>query len=147
MCRRRPLPRSGKPWDIDTPIDMAFPCATQNEVLLADAKTLASHGCKYVLEGANMPCTPEAAHHFIKNSIIYVCGKAANAGACVPGWKRKRSYEPSHAFQGTFCGCFSLCCVVAYAIGRVFPMPSQRQDCGFPTREHWHAIVSSVRLW
>ena len=80
MCRRRPLPRSGKPWDIDTPIDMAFPCATQYEVLLAVAKTLASHGCKYVLEGANMPCTPEAAHHFIKNGIIYVCGKAANAG-------------------------------------------------------------------
>ena len=100
MCRRRPLPRSGKPWDIDTPIDMAFPCATQNEVLLADAKTLASHGCKYVLEGANMPCTPEAAHHFIKNDIVYVCGKAANAGACVPGWKKTQgSPSPETGLQ------------------------------------------------
>lgn len=58
----------------------AFPSATQNELNLNDAKTLLANGCKCVSEGANMPSTIEAAHHFINAKICYGPGKAANAG-------------------------------------------------------------------
>ena len=60
--------------------DVAFPCATQFELDEEDAKILASNGCIGVFEGANMPCTLEAANYFIKNKIIYSPGKASNAG-------------------------------------------------------------------
>ena len=60
--------------------DVAFPCATQFELDEEDAKILASNGCIGVFEGANMPCTLDAANYFIKNKIIYSPGKASNAG-------------------------------------------------------------------
>lgn len=65
-------------WDV--PCFAAFPCATQNEVNLADAETLLKNGCKCVAEGANMPSTLEAVHAFIKSGIAYGPAKAANAG-------------------------------------------------------------------
>jgi len=65
-------------WEV--PCDVALPCATQNELDLEDAKTLIANGCKVVGEGANMPCTMEAAYHFVNNGILYAPGKAANAG-------------------------------------------------------------------
>ena len=55
----------GKPLDIP---DIALPCATQNE--LNDAKTLVNNGCKAVGEGANMPTTTDAIHHFTHNKIL-----------------------------------------------------------------------------
>ena len=61
-------------------VDIALPCATQNELNLDDAKALVANGVKIVCEGANMPTTLEAAHYFIDNGIIYGPGKAANAG-------------------------------------------------------------------
>ena len=67
-----------QPWDI--PCDAAFPCATQNELGEQDAAALLRNGCRLVAEGANMPTTPEAAHLFIKQDILYAPGKAANAG-------------------------------------------------------------------
>jgi glutamate dehydrogenase (NADP+) len=67
-----------KVWDI--PCDMAFPCATQNELEKADAEMLIRNGCKLVSEGANMPCTPGAVELFHLNNIFYAPGKAANAG-------------------------------------------------------------------
>ena len=67
-----------KPWGIAC--DLAFPCATQNELDGADARALADHGAIAVLEGANMPCTPEAVHLFQERGIMYAPGKAANAG-------------------------------------------------------------------
>ncbi len=67
-----------KPWDI--PCDVAFPCATQNELCETSAKALLRNGCRLVAEGANMPTTPEAAHLFVKHDILYAPGKAANAG-------------------------------------------------------------------
>lgn len=67
-----------KPWDIAC--DMAFPCATQNELQEKDAKTLVDNGVKLVSEGANMPCTAEAIKHFYNNGVLYGPGKAANAG-------------------------------------------------------------------
>lgn len=64
----------------NTPADVAAPCATQNELNLEDAKTLVANGCKYVTEGANMPTTPDAAHYFLQNGVLFGPGKAANAG-------------------------------------------------------------------
>lgn len=61
-------------------VDIALPCATQNELNLDDAKALVANGVQIVCEGANMPTTLEAAHYFIDNGIIYGPGKAANAG-------------------------------------------------------------------
>ncbi|GLS27360.1 NADP-specific glutamate dehydrogenase [Marinibactrum halimedae] len=67
-----------KPWSV--PCDAAFPCATQNEIDLEAAKTLASNGVKVVCEGANMPCSNEAIEFFKKQGIIFAPGKASNAG-------------------------------------------------------------------
>ena len=60
--------------------DVAFPCATQNELELEDARSLSENGCIAVIEGANMPCTPEAIAHFREKDILFAPGKAANAG-------------------------------------------------------------------
>ena len=60
--------------------DVAFPCATQFELDEKDAEILLKNGCIGVFEGANMPCTLEAANLFIKNKVIYSPGKASNAG-------------------------------------------------------------------
>ena len=65
-------------WSIKC--DVAFPCATQFELDEEDAKKLSANGCIGAFEGANMPCTLEAANLFIKNKIIYSPGKASNAG-------------------------------------------------------------------
>lgn len=63
-----------------TPCDIALPCATQNELNLEDAKALKEHGCFAVAEGANMPSTREATDFFLANDMIFMPGKAANAG-------------------------------------------------------------------
>ena len=60
--------------------DIALPCATQNELHLADAKMLATNGCMAVCEGANMPTTEEATKYLQNNNVLFVPGKAANAG-------------------------------------------------------------------
>lgn len=65
-------------WSI--PCDIALPCATQNELNLEDAKMLKANGCIAVAEGANMPCDMEATEFFLSNSILFMPGKAANAG-------------------------------------------------------------------
>ncbi len=62
------------------PCDIALPCATQNELDEASAALLIQNGCIAVAEGANMPCTPEAADAFLRAGILYGPGKAANAG-------------------------------------------------------------------
>ena len=63
-----------------TKCDIALPCATQNELTDDDAKVLIAGGCKIVGEGANMPSTPEAIDVLQKNGVLFVPGKAANAG-------------------------------------------------------------------
>lgn len=60
--------------------DIALPCATQNELDLDDAKALVNNCVVAVAEGANMPCTTEAARYFIDNGVLYLPGKASNAG-------------------------------------------------------------------
>lgn len=61
-------------------VDIALPCATQNELLLEDAKALVANGCFVVAEGANMPTTLEATEYLQQNHVYFVPGKAANAG-------------------------------------------------------------------
>ena len=65
-------------WNIKC--DIYLPCATQNELGLDGAKTLVANGCKYVVEGANMPTTLEATEYLQKNGILFAPGKASNAG-------------------------------------------------------------------
>lgn len=65
-------------WSV--PCFAAFPCATQNELNLADAETLLANGCQCVTEGANMPSTLDAVHAFLKAGIAYAPAKASNAG-------------------------------------------------------------------
>ena len=60
--------------------DIALPCATQNELHLEDAKALVANGIKVVAEGANMPTTQEATDYLQENGILFLPGKAANAG-------------------------------------------------------------------
>ena len=60
--------------------DVALPCATQNELLLEDARALVANGCIAVVEGANMPCTMEATKYLRQNGVLFCPGKAANAG-------------------------------------------------------------------
>ncbi|WP_405251100.1 NADP-specific glutamate dehydrogenase [Dokdonia sp. Asnod3-C12] len=67
-----------RPWG--TKVDVALPCATQNELDGDEAKTLVDNGCICVAEGANMPCTPEAIEVFHKAKILFSPGKASNAG-------------------------------------------------------------------
>ena len=60
--------------------DVALPCATQNELLLDDAKQLVANGCVAVAEGANMPTTLDATKYLQDNGVYFVPGKASNAG-------------------------------------------------------------------
>ena len=70
--------KGGNIWSI--PCQVALPCATQNELNGADARMLLQNGCIAVVEGANMPTTPDGIHLFQAAKIAYAPGKAANAG-------------------------------------------------------------------
>ena len=67
-----------RPWGVK--VDVAFPCATQNEIFEEDAKELVKNGCNCVCEGANMPTTIEGYKVFTDAKILYAPGKASNAG-------------------------------------------------------------------
>ena len=67
-----------RPWSV--PCDLAFPCATQNELEESDARALVANGCQRVSEGANMPTTVEAIKVLQDAKLMYGPGKAANAG-------------------------------------------------------------------
>ena len=74
----KPEPNLNQLWS--TKVDVALPCATQNEINGNEAKMLVDGGVIAVAEGANMPCTPEAVEVFQKNGILFAPGKASNAG-------------------------------------------------------------------
>ena len=69
---------SARPWHLK--VDIALPCATQNELALSDAQALIANGVQVVAEGANMPTTIEATNAFIDAGVLFGPGKAANAG-------------------------------------------------------------------
>ncbi|MFC2822008.1 MAG: NADP-specific glutamate dehydrogenase [Spirochaetales bacterium] len=81
-----------KPWEV--PVDMAFPCALQNELTGEDAKQLIRNGVKYVIETSNMGCTPEAIEAIQAAKIPFAPGKAANAGGvAVSGLEMSQNAE------------------------------------------------------
>jgi glutamate dehydrogenase (NADP+) len=88
-------------WNV--PCDIALPCATQNELDDAAARTLVANGCTVVCEGANMPCTPGAIEVFKQSKVLYGPGKAANAGGvAVSGLEMSQnSYRVSWSFEET----------------------------------------------
>ena len=65
-------------WNVN--VDVALPCATQNELNGVDASNLVANSVTAVAEGANMPCTPEAVEVFLKQKVLFAPGKASNAG-------------------------------------------------------------------
>lgn len=67
-----------RPWEVD--VDIALPCATQNELNGDEASMLISNGVICVAEGANMPSTPEAIEKFLEAKVLFAPGKASNAG-------------------------------------------------------------------
>jgi glutamate dehydrogenase (NADP+) len=67
-----------RPWGVDC--DLAFPCATQNELSLEDGKTLAKNGVIALAEGANMPSDADAVHYLLEKRVLFGPAKAANAG-------------------------------------------------------------------
>ena len=68
----------GRPWSV--PVDVALPCATQNELNGLEAAALIGNGVKAVSEGANMPTDPEGMAAFLDAKVMFGPGKAANAG-------------------------------------------------------------------
>jgi len=98
-----------RPWEV--PVDVAMPCATQNELGAEDAKALVKNGCICVCEGANMPCVPEAVEIFQAAKILFAPGKAANAGGVATSglemtqnsmrlnWNRKEVDEKLHSIM------------------------------------------------
>ena len=79
-----------KPWNISA--DIAIPCATQNEIIVDDAKQLIDHGVKYIVEAANMPLTAEATHLCEENNVVIGPSKAVNAGGvAVSGLERTQN--------------------------------------------------------
>jgi len=74
----KPEPNLNKLWS--SKVDVALPCATQNEINGEEAQMLVEGGVMAVAEGANMPCTPEAVEVFQENGVLFAPGKASNAG-------------------------------------------------------------------
>lgn len=70
--------KDNRPWSVK--VDLAYPCATQNELDLENAKTLVNNGCMGIFEGSNMPTTLEAIEYFREYKILFAPGKASNAG-------------------------------------------------------------------
>jgi glutamate dehydrogenase (NADP+) len=82
-------------WEV--PASCAFPSATQNEITATDAKSLLGNGVTAVVEGANMPTTPEGVELFLGAGILYAPGKAANAGGvAVSGLEMTQDSERMH---------------------------------------------------
>ena len=73
-----PEPSSNALWGVN--VDVALPCATQNEINGAEAQMLVDNNVIAVAEGANMPCTPDAVEVFQKSGVMFAPGKASNAG-------------------------------------------------------------------
>lgn len=73
-----PFHAGKKPWEMKA--DVVMPCATQNEIGIAEAKQIVANGTKYIVEVSNMPCSNEAIDYFQKNGVIVAPSKAVNAG-------------------------------------------------------------------
>lgn len=84
-----------RPWHV--PVDVALPCATQNELEIEDARALIANGVRCVAEGANMPSSIEAIGAFISAGVLYAPGKASNAGGvAVSGLEMSQNAQRLH---------------------------------------------------
>ena len=84
-----------RPWHV--PVDVALPCATQNELEIEDARTLIKNGVRCVAEGANMPTTLDAVGELINAKVLYAPGKASNAGGvAVSGLEMSQNSQRLH---------------------------------------------------
>ncbi|KAA0911778.1 NADP-specific glutamate dehydrogenase [Pusillimonas sp. ANT_WB101] len=84
-----------RPWHV--PVDVALPCATQNELDLNDAQTLIGNGVRCVAEGANMPTSLDAVDAFVESGVLYAPGKASNAGGvAVSGLEMSQNSQRLH---------------------------------------------------
>ncbi|HOF15407.1 MAG TPA: NADP-specific glutamate dehydrogenase [Bacteroidales bacterium] len=100
-----------KPWELK--VDIAIPCAIQNELNLDDAKQLAANGCQYVVETSNMGCTADAIYYLQSKKISFAPGKAANAGGVATSglemtqnsmklsWRREEVDEKLHQIMSS----------------------------------------------
>jgi glutamate dehydrogenase (NADP+) len=98
-----------RPWEVK--VDIAIPCAIQNELDKSDAEKLVANGCKYVVETSNMGCTAEAINYLQSKKVAYAPGKAANAGGVATSglemsknsmklsWTREEVDEKLHAIM------------------------------------------------
>lgn len=114
-----------RPWGVEG-ADCAFPCATQNELNLDEARQLSAHGATLVCEGANMPTTPDAMKHLLERDVLFGPGKAANAGGVATSglemtqnaghaqWPRE---EVDQRLLGIMVGIHRNCCEMAEAYG------------------------------
>ncbi len=111
-------------WKI--PCDIAFPCATQNELNLESVKTLISNGCVAIGEGANMPTTEEAVDYIMGKGILFAPAKAANAGGvAVSGLEMSQNSirttwsfdEVDERLQKIMVGIYHNCCNAAESYG------------------------------
>ena len=81
-----------KPWGVK--VDVALPCATQNEITIEEAKKIVANGTKYYIEVANMPTTAEAVEYFLENGVTVAPSKAVNAGGvCVSGLEMSQNSQ------------------------------------------------------
>jgi glutamate dehydrogenase (NADP+) len=105
-----------RPWEVK--VDIALPCATQNELNGDDARILIKNGVKLVAEISNMGCTPEAVEEFNKNKIMFAPGKAVNAGGVATSGlemtqnsmkMRWNSEEVDHRLHEIMCNIHSQC--------------------------------------
>ncbi|MFC6852882.1 NADP-specific glutamate dehydrogenase [Aquipuribacter hungaricus] len=95
------LATAGRIWDV--PVEVALPCATQNELDGADAKALLDHGVLAVAEGANMPTTPDGVSLLQEGGVLFAPGKAANAGGVATSAleMQQNASRDSWTFEGT----------------------------------------------
>jgi glutamate dehydrogenase (NADP+) len=114
----------GSIWEVSC--EIALPCATQNEISVADARTLAEGGCIAVAEGANMPTTPEAARFLVSEGVLFGPGKAANAGGVATSALEMQqnasrdSWSVAHTeerLEEIMCGIHDRCAATAEAYG------------------------------
>ena len=130
-------------------VNIALPCATQNEVSLDDAKTLITNGCSAVVEGANMPSEADAMEAFQKAGLLFAPSKAANAGGvAVSGLEMsqyRRIYQSRRCHAGLWGGVTLMVKAIVAQIG--LPWIVINTTSASPTHVQRGSSISSWWRW
>ena len=127
-----------KPWEVKA--DLYIPCATQNEILIDDAKAIVDNGCKFVCEGSNMSSTNEAIKYLQDNGVIVGPSKAANAGgvacSCIEMGQNssKTVYTPEQVYsklKDIMIGIHDACANASQAYGYGYNLVAGANIAGF----------------